>query len=48
MHRMPKTILKGQSARMVYVLPKFVLGHNEKLEIELREKGGGRKIRLLK
>jgi len=41
---MPDTIGKGQSQRFVYVLPKFVLGDNEKLEIELKELNGNRKL----
>jgi len=42
--RMPNTIKIGQSHRFVYVLPKFVLGDNEKLMIELQELKGSRKV----
>ena len=41
---MPKSIVKGKSQRLVYVLPKFVLGDNEKLMIELKELKGSRKV----
>lgn len=34
----------GQSLRFVYVLSKFVLGNNEKLQIELMELKGSRKV----
>jgi len=43
-HRMPSAIVNGQSKRFVYVLPKFVLGDNEKLMIELKELKGNRKV----
>lgn len=45
-HKMPSTILNGQSQRFVYVLPKFVLGDNEKLMIELKELKGSRSVTL--
>ncbi len=45
-YKMPKIIDVGQSKRYVCVLPKFVLGDNEKLEIELAELNGSRKILL--
>ena len=41
---MPNIIKVGQSHRFVYVLPKFVLGNDEKLKIELMEKNGNRKL----
>ncbi|MEX0316127.1 MAG: DUF4138 domain-containing protein [Allomuricauda sp.] len=41
---MPNTIEVGQSHRFVYVLSKFVLGDDEKLQIDLKEKKGGRKV----
>ena len=47
-HEMPKTIRVGQSRKFVYVLPKFVLGSNEKLKLELKELNGERKIQLLR
>lgn len=47
-YQMPSNIRVGQSKRFVYVLPKFVLGDNEKLLIELRELNGERKIELQK
>ncbi|GAA3573260.1 DUF4138 domain-containing protein [Snuella lapsa] len=34
----------GQSKRFVYVLPKFVLGASERLQLELRELKGSRKV----
>ncbi|WP_298535814.1 DUF4138 domain-containing protein [uncultured Algibacter sp.] len=43
-HEMPNIIKVGQSQRFVYVMPKFVLGDNEKLMIELQELKGGRKV----
>lgn len=43
-HKMPSTITNGLSQRFVYVLPKFVLGENEKLMIELKEFKGSRRI----
>lgn len=43
-HEMPNTIKIGKSNRFVYVLPKFVLGDNEKLMMELNEEKGSRKI----
>ena len=45
---MPDTIGKGQSRRFVYVLPKFVLGDGEKLQVEIKELNGERKIQLLR
>ena len=43
-HKMPYSIIKGQSQRFVYVLPKLVLGDNEKLMLELKERNGSRKV----
>ncbi len=43
-HKMPKSVMKGLYQRFVYVLPKFVLGENERLEIELKELKGSRKV----
>ncbi|UMB54234.1 conjugative transposon protein TraN [Lutibacter sp. A64] len=43
-YNMPDIIRIGQSLRFVYVLPKFVLGDNEKLQIELQELKGNRKV----
>jgi len=43
-YKMPNLIRIGQSLRFVYVLPKFVLGDNEKLQIELQELKGSRKV----
>ncbi|MDO6811130.1 DUF4138 domain-containing protein [Zobellia galactanivorans] len=42
----PKNILNGHSKRFVYVLPKFVLGDNEKLVLVLQEKKGSRNLTL--
>lgn len=43
-HNKPTTVWNGQSLRFVYVLPKYVLGDNEKFIIELQESNGGRKV----
>ena len=43
-HKMPNMIKDKQSKRFVYVLPKFVLGNNEKLQIELKELKGSRVV----
>lgn len=45
-YKMPSKIMNGSSKRFVYVLPKFVLGENEQLEIELKELNGNRRIGL--
>ncbi|MEO2071587.1 MAG: conjugal transfer protein, partial [Zunongwangia sp.] len=41
---MPSKIYNSQSVRLVYVLPKFVLGSKEKLQLELQELNGSSKI----
>lgn len=43
-YKMPGAIANGQSQSFVYVLPKFVLGANEKLMLELKELKGSRKV----
>ena len=43
-HKLPEKIWNGQSLRFVYVLPKFVLGDKEKLQLELQELKGNRKL----
>jgi len=43
-HKIPYSITDGKSQRFVYVLPKFVLGDNEKLMLELKERKGSRKV----
>lgn len=43
-HKMPNAIADGKSQRFVYVLPKLVLGDNEKLMLELKERNGSRKV----
>lgn len=43
-YKMPSIIKENQSVNFVYVLPKFVLGDNEKLQIELKELKGSRSI----
>ena len=43
-YKMPGIVRNKQSHLLVYVLPKFVFGDNEKLEIELRELKGSRSI----
>lgn len=40
----PSIVKDKQSNRFVFVLPKFVLGNNERLEIELQELKGNRKV----
>jgi hypothetical protein len=45
-HEIPKSIMNGLHQRFVYVLPKFVLGDNEKLMIELQELKGSRSVSL--
>uniref|UniRef100_UPI0039BE941C DUF4138 domain-containing protein n=1 Tax=Formosa sp. 3Alg 14/1 TaxID=3382190 RepID=UPI0039BE941C len=43
-HNYPKTVLKKTLRRFVYVLPKFSLGDYEKLQLELMELNGSRRI----
>jgi len=43
-YKMPYSIINGQSQRFVFVFPKFVLGDNEKLMLELKERNGSRKV----
>lgn len=45
--QMPNQVKSGEKRRFVHVLSKFVLGDNEKLQIELKEKKGGRDVRLI-
>lgn len=45
-YKFPDIVLPGQLKRFVYVFPKFTLGHNEKMIVELREKMGNRLIKL--
>lgn len=45
-HKIPSIIKDKQSNRFVYVLPKFVLGDNERLQIELQELKGSRNVAL--
>ena len=47
-YKMPSKIYNSQSVRLIYVLPKFVLGSKEKLQLELRELNGSRKVLLKK
>ena len=44
LYQMPIVVPIGQKKRFVHVLPKFTLGDNEKVLVELREKGGGRRL----
>ena len=46
-HKMPHAIKNGERRRFVYVLPKMVLGTNEKLLLELQELKGSRRIKLV-
>lgn len=43
-YKLPTTVETGKSKRLVYVLPKFVLGDNEKLMLELHEQKGNRSL----
>lgn len=43
-YKMPNQVMTREKKRFVYVLPKFVLGDNEKLMIELKEMKGSRKV----
>lgn len=43
-HQMPNKIRRRSTKRFVYVLPKFVLGSEEHLVIELHEAKGSRKV----
>ena len=43
-YQFPTEIKTEERKRFVYVLPKFVLGDNEKLMIELKELNGSRKV----
>ena len=45
-YKMPNTIKNGERRRFVYVLPKMVLGTNEKLLLELQELKGSRTVSL--
>ncbi|WP_299547011.1 DUF4138 domain-containing protein [Seonamhaeicola sp.] len=43
-YNMPNRVGVGKSQRLVYILPKFVLGDNEKLMIEIEESNGNRRL----
>jgi len=45
-HWVPSVVVNGTSKQFVLVLPKFVLGTNEKLRIELKELKGNRQLSL--
>lgn len=45
-HRFPETVPDRQTKRFVLVLPKFTLGNNERIEVEVREKKGNRALRM--
>lgn len=45
-HEFPVNVFYEQKSRFVVVLPKFTVGENEKIEIELREKKGNRFLRM--
>ncbi len=45
-YRMPCSIMPGHRQRFIYVLPKYVLGADEKFVVELKELNGGRKVKL--
>ena len=46
-YKIPSVIKKGLQYRFVVVLPKFVLGENERLVIELKELNGNRNVLLV-
>lgn len=43
-YQMPDRVLNSQSVRFVFVFSKFVLGDTEKLQLELQERNGSRKV----
>ena len=43
-YEIPRKTRHGQIARFVYVIPKFTLGDNEKLELVLKELKGNREL----
>jgi len=43
-HKMPKKTRHAETSRFVYVIPKFTLGDNEKLELCLKELKGNREL----
>ena len=43
-HNMPKKTRHAESSRFVYVMPKFTLGENEKLQLGLKELKGNREL----
>lgn len=45
-HEFPEVIKDQQRRKFVYVLPKFTLGDNERVEVEVREKKGNRNLKL--
>jgi len=45
-YNIPLKIKENESARMVYVLPKFSIGNDRRAILELNEKNGGRDIEL--
>lgn len=45
-HEFPDLVFHQQKRRFVVVLPKFTVGENEKIEVELREKKGSRYLRM--
>ncbi len=45
-HNIPNKIIKKQTRRMVYVLPKFSLGNDKMVVLELGEKSGERNLKL--
>ncbi|MEG9328962.1 DUF4138 domain-containing protein [Salinimicrobium catena] len=45
-HQFPKTLYHHQAKKFVLVFPKFTVGENEKLELEVREQKGSRRLRM--
>jgi len=45
-HKVPEFIKNKQLVSFVYVMPKFVLGQNDKIQIELKENQGSRSLLL--
>ena len=45
-HKMPTRIEKNEAEKLVYVFPRFSLGDDHRVILELNEKNGGRNIKL--
>lgn len=45
-HELPEMVMDRQKRQFVLVLPKFSVGENERIEVEVREKKGNRYLRM--